>query len=475
MEQPLLNAPYPRGSPEYIQWLARQLGLDPLAPLPSAPIRTPRPPPPPTPRPPPPPPPPPPQAPAPERRSWLGFLSRCAHVAFAWLVVPRDRWLSRLYSALFFTLVVGTVLLAMYTPRYQPEYEATLNPSVAAGIMLDKPPVGFYMPNDTRLSDTLSPRENNLALTASILRSYCANISTIFSPHITREYRDTAQSIRQALEHGYLYADALVKERHMRTLELYVIKEPAVQLRETVHAPRPCFFCRSQDSYSYAFATKNAAIHGWNRRTGTNVTIPAQVTSAASTILDLKHALTKLDRDDMFPVRSNTDNLVYAADKLAHAATRLELVTKAVVSLSRLSAGDVPKDLTRQAGEAIFRTIPWSGAVVKYVASGFWKWVSASEEVAVAFTAGALEGHTLAGLHSIRTAHEQLLAWQRWVGGERAAVDTHGIIEASGAEGQEVARAADLVSMVAGRLLHQRQYELQQVKTRLGATFGLGA
>ncbi|KAI0107106.1 hypothetical protein GGR51DRAFT_155179 [Nemania sp. FL0031] len=506
MQQDLpFTAPYKRGTYAYLEWLEEQVnGLNgahlPPPPLPQAPLQAPpqaplqSPPQAPLQSPPQPPPQPPPQSPPQSPlslplpplpplphalarhllrlRDYLRFLLRYLQVRFTWVSIPGTIRHLGIRHVFTFVLFAGVILSGILIPRYRPEYETTLNPSTAANLKLDKPLVGFYAPNDTYLSKTLSPDRNSLAFSASILRSYCANVSTLFSPHIGHEYSDISRSIRFVVESGHNQTRSFVDAHQKKAEELRIIQQSARRARKASRAATSrCypffFFCWTRRRYEYAFPLgPDAVLDGWEPGSGTNVSIPAWVAAEANNILDLKRDLLSIASFIQSPAVP-IDHSITA--NLTRVSARLDTISATVSTFGEMARTHKLKDQARRWGEAVFRRVPWSGAMVTYIAPGFWSWVSASDETAKAFVAHAVVGHTRAGLQNVRVALDLVARMER----RGAATSEEDNLRAIGVGGQGIVEAADLVLEVTEKLLQHQQDKLYQVFQNIGLVFGV--
>ncbi|KAI8624275.1 hypothetical protein F5Y19DRAFT_480783 [Xylariaceae sp. FL1651] len=220
----------------------------------------------------------------------------------------------------------------------------------------------------------------------------------MFSPHISNQYQQISRDIRRVLEHGYTETQHLIETRQERVLELRGVQQSARQAQKAFRAATsPCFFCWSQRDYEYAYSSRSDAsgppVSGWSRYSGANVTIPVGVAAEAIRVLTLKRKLYEI------------------ALRLELFVTELESIAAAIRTFARISPALVSTDIIRRTGEAVFRTIPWSGFVFRYMAPSVWSRIGAGDHVAAAFVASAIEGHTLAAVRNVRAAQRQHSAW----------------------------------------------------------------
>ncbi|KAI0188351.1 hypothetical protein EV127DRAFT_132915 [Xylaria flabelliformis] len=392
----------------------------------------------------------------------------CFHAGSLWTWVSiRDR-LARIYNTPSFLVVAATLLLLILVPPHQPEHETTLNPFITSKMMLRAPPPDFLMPTDTLVSESLAPRNNDLALSASVLRSFCANMSAHFSPHITNTYYANSRHLRRILEQGHMDLRQQIVAQRRKTTTIKAIQE-------VVREARGLFYnvTRKNQHVEYEFSSQpHVPIKVWDAPTGNNATLLLQATRVAYMILDAKNRLGRVASQEAFIVPENWRGPLLDQD-MELAATKLEKLATVVESFAEIRLILRFKNVSRRASEAVFRHVPWSGAITMYMASGVWRWVSASEQMASAFIASAVHGHTTTAAETLRKVRQDYGAWKTWASnrpGNRSIVDDIGSI---GAEGQGIADAIDILSTTAATMLKHYEEETMGTTDRLAPCFGI--
>ncbi|KAI1346354.1 hypothetical protein F5Y01DRAFT_319795 [Xylaria sp. FL0043] len=369
---------------------------------------------------------------------------------FGWLIGFTTYW-----TVTKLVIFVPALIFWVSIPSHRPEDESTMNSATAANMKLDEAPVGYYTAGGIHVFDPLSPRYSELAHTASVLRSYCAVASDRLSPHIGDEYRDVSRSIGLVLGSGQEYTRRLLDARHEEEASLRTIYRDARRMHEVYRAG----VSRWRRLRCWILRMHECAHHS----------TPA----AVDDMLSLKRSLAALASGDPFSQgwegRPGDD---IAAD-LERIAVRLKAADDAVAGFAKVSPALGLKNRARRTCEFVFRHVPKVGPIIRYLTPDFWSWVSGSEEMASAFLARAIMGHTHAAYQDVLQASNQYSQWVSYVAGTKNTwvIDLEGI----GVEGQELAEAARRIAEAAGKLLLRHQRDTDWMSRVLRALFGVGA
>ncbi|KAI1125278.1 hypothetical protein F5Y10DRAFT_247553 [Nemania abortiva] len=335
-------------------------------------------------------------------------------------------------------------------------YQMTLNPMVNRKLHLDVAPSGFFRIEDTLQSQALSPLRNDLAFSASVLRSAGAAAADPISPHIGDRYRAIAEDIRFVLDLGYTRLKGLSDAQRKEDAALRMIMNETSRLLKT--------WCGED--------TRHRFVRWIRPRHGC-----ADISALAATdqMLELKGKLIGLaSGGPHLPTTVGPhDDINTSLQKIDSA---LEAVSLAVSNFTHISQTLAFKDFIHRVTEfTIFNSFPVLGRLVRWSQTKLWTWITGSDDIAIRFLARAVMGHTAAVREDVAAARVRYNEWiEAYAATVKTSLEDELNLQGIGAGGQGLVDALRSILDAAQTIQRQRDREARMTRQYLRPLFKAG-
>ncbi|KAI1455681.1 hypothetical protein F4805DRAFT_262896 [Annulohypoxylon moriforme] len=350
---------------------------------------------------------------------------------------------------------------------------------------LERPMLLFSRPEDVRLSETLSPFQNDLAKAAALIREWGTSdeMGKLLNPHVREKLAAASVDLRSVLEDGHGTVVSIHRTLRGQAEDLLDVRRRARAIRDSERPCLlcwdPCFSCWLEIFPGYTGRGRRTAEADWILRARDDManTMSNSTREMARRIHGLKADVEDVssDLEHIYDATSKTMRFPRLKGNLLHWLERS--------GLQRNFSHDEESFFTRLWRMAIVGLFPnlgfprgpevfFGGVGLTEVLRNPASWFGLEGMLGDAIAAGATNGHVRAAVEVLGSISRSLSAWEA----RKAEYGPHveNLIKAlEGVVGSEIRDAADVVEHVAADLGKYLEEDADRLVNLLGPHFGV--